>query len=285
MFTLYADKNLMTVQEREPVTSGSVNGYTVQFEFSSDWDGLNRTAVFQAGSVCRSVLLDESGTCSVPWEVLKTSGIPLSAGVYGEKGGDIVLPTTWAPLGLILKGAAPGEDAQPPTPELWKQDLDKKADRLRYDGTNLSLMCGEKELSSVEIPGGGEGVTPSIQEYDTDDGWHVRKWSDGYLEMVCTKSRTVLPDSWGAWGSFYSISSVNDLLPFTLTEKYSEQVTQTNNLNGNTSITIIPVTAQGSSVAQGKLLDKTNSWMFVRASKPTSSAQISYTISVTGRWK
>lgn len=137
MFVLYADKTQLTVREKEPVTSGSVNVYHAQFEFSDDWDGLTRTAVFQAGSVSRSVLLDESGTCTVPWEVLKTPRISLAAGVCGEKDGDVVLPTVWAWLGLIMEGAAPGEDAQPPTPDLWEQELAKKQDKLHGQADQL----------------------------------------------------------------------------------------------------------------------------------------------------
>lgn len=48
MFLLHASKNNLTVRQREPLTSGSVNVNMVQFEFSSDWDGLERTAVFRA---------------------------------------------------------------------------------------------------------------------------------------------------------------------------------------------------------------------------------------------
>ena len=44
MFIFYANKNLLTVHQKEPITSGSANTYRVQFEFSPDWDGLSRTA-------------------------------------------------------------------------------------------------------------------------------------------------------------------------------------------------------------------------------------------------
>lgn len=58
MFILNANKNQLTVRQREPVTSGSVNVYTARFEFSPDWQGLTRKAVFKAGSESRTVLLD-----------------------------------------------------------------------------------------------------------------------------------------------------------------------------------------------------------------------------------
>jgi len=157
-FILYADKNKLVVRKRGPVTSGSVNVYPVRFEFSADWDGLTRTAVFQADGEPVSVLLDDTGECSIPWETLAKHGVRLRAGVYGTKGGDVVLPTIWADLGEVLQGVAmPDGGTYPPTPELWEQALARKGDGLSYDGLNLSLLAGDKPLSSVQIVGGGEG--------------------------------------------------------------------------------------------------------------------------------
>lgn len=160
MFELYAEKNQLRVQEREAVTSGSVNVYPVRFSFSEDWENLTKTAVFRAGDKSASVLLDETGECSVPWEVLETPLLRLEAGVYGTSGGDVVLPTVWADLGFILTGAAPGDDARPPTPDLWEQELAGKADGLGLEGLSLKLLSGEETLSEVELPApGGEGGT------------------------------------------------------------------------------------------------------------------------------
>lgn len=155
MFILYADKNRLAVRKREPVTSGSVNVYTARFEFSPDWQGLTREAVFKAGAVSRTVLLNESGECVVPWEVLTSPGHPLLASVFGTRD-ETALPTTWADLGVILESVSGNSpETQPPTPDLWEQELDRKGDSLEYDGLNLSLMSGEKILSTVEIAGGG----------------------------------------------------------------------------------------------------------------------------------
>ena len=125
MFVLYANKNQLHLRSREPLTSGSVNVYQALFEFSPDWDGLERVAVFRTGGESWSVALGEDGQCTIPWEALVSHGRQLTAGVYGTRGGEDVLPTVWASLGIILKGAAPGEDAGPPTPELWRQELDR----------------------------------------------------------------------------------------------------------------------------------------------------------------
>lgn len=159
MFVLYAEKNKLTVRAREMMTSGSVNAYHARFEFSTDWDGLSRTAVFQAGCGSWSVLLSEDGACSIPWEALEHPGRPLFAGVYGQRGACLVLPTVWASLGTVLEGASPGEEARPPTPDLWQQELAKKGDRLAYTQTGeLGLYAGENVLSSVPVEGGGSGT-------------------------------------------------------------------------------------------------------------------------------
>lgn len=131
MFVLYAEKNKISVRKKETVTSGSVNVYTARFEFSEDWQGLTRRAVFKAGKESRTVLLDESGECVIPWEVLASPGQQLMAGVFGAAD-ETALPTEWALLGLIRRGVpGGGEGSRPPTPDLWEQELAKKQDRLK----------------------------------------------------------------------------------------------------------------------------------------------------------
>ena len=114
MFILYANKTQLALRQNEPLTSGSVNIYQVRFEFSPDWDGLKRTAVFKAGTVSRSVPLGGSGECTVPWEVLERPQVRLLAGVYGSADGDAALPTIWANLGTVQEGVSVGAEARPP---------------------------------------------------------------------------------------------------------------------------------------------------------------------------
>lgn len=156
MFILYANKTKLAVRQREPTTSGLVNVYKARFEFSPDWEGLTRTAVFRAGGESRSVPLDESGTCEVPREVLAKSGVILQAGAYGTRGSEIVLPTIWADLGTVQVGVTTGKDPQQPTPALWEQELAGKGDRLDYtEAGDLGLYAGDKLLSAVAAQGGG----------------------------------------------------------------------------------------------------------------------------------
>ena len=162
MFVLYANKTQLTLRKREPLTSGSVNVYQAHFDLSEDWNGLARSAVFRSGAESRTVFLDETNTCTVPWESLEKPGLTLFCGVCGTQGGHTVLPTVWTSLGVIQEGASLGESAHPPTPELWEQHLGAKGDGLSYDGLNLSLLSGDKPLSTVQIAGGGSS-SPGLQ--------------------------------------------------------------------------------------------------------------------------
>jgi len=156
MIILTASKSCLTASRRELLVEGAVNVNIVQFVFSSDWDGLTKTAVFQAGSYKYSVLLDESNETPIPWEVLQNPRRTLYAGVYGTVGEDLVLPTIWAPLGTIQEGASPGQDTQPPTPTVYEQLLSDIGNLDELDTNSKdSLVAAINELYATGGGGGG----------------------------------------------------------------------------------------------------------------------------------
>lgn len=158
MIELYVDKNALAVRKKELLTSGAVNVNTVQFGFSPDWKGLTKTAVFKAGSDTFSTLLT-APECFLPWEVLSVPNRTLYAGVYGTRGGELVMPTVWASLGEIQEGAKLGEDAKDPSPGVYEQitgELAGKADSIGYtESGELGLFAGDRLLKSVPVSGGG----------------------------------------------------------------------------------------------------------------------------------
>lgn len=178
MFLLSASKVHLNVLQRETVTSGSVNVYLVRFDFNSDWDGLDRTAVFQSGDDKISVVLDASNECQIPWEVLENPRRTLEAGVYGTKGGNVVLPTIWASLGTIREGASMGANAQPPTPDVYSQILDaansaeKIAQSVR-DDADAGKFDGEPGPPGTGVP-----------EYSESDNGKVLGIVDGATKWI-----------------------------------------------------------------------------------------------------
>ena len=162
MIICQVSKAAITVAQSVLLTSGMVQAVQVRFCFSPEWEGLTRTAVFRAGQVSVSCLLDEQNCCTIPWECLQTAGTHLMVGVYGTRAQEVVLPTVECSLGLICTGAQPTENTpQEPTPTLVQQLLTtaesavQTAASVRADA-DAGLFCGE---TGPQGPKGDKGDT------------------------------------------------------------------------------------------------------------------------------
>lgn len=129
-----------------------------------------------------------------------------------------------------------------------------------------------------------QGVT--IEEYDTEVDncqWHVRKWSNGYVEFMgmCEYQNVSMTSSYITDFLYNSEVLTGVRFPFALTKKYVEEVRILNALNGNNNAALI-LTSYGTNVALQK--QRLNSFRVVWHTK---SENINFTLSayVTGRWK
>lgn len=109
-----------------PVTD-TVNQYLCQFEFSEDWDDLNKVVVFKNVSynITKEVYLSTSNECYIPWEVLSNSGDIFLEVIGTEVRGEVVtvrIPSTL--LGFkweIQEGLLDVSANVSPTPDLFEQ--------------------------------------------------------------------------------------------------------------------------------------------------------------------
>lgn len=149
MFFLTADKSQLIVLQKGIITSGSVNAYNVKFQFSPEWDGMERWAVFKIGSERVGIVLDETNQCKLPWECVRENDIgkEVQVGVYGMVDTTVVLPTIWASLGKLREGTRLGDTALPPTPSVAEQLL---ADVLA--ARDVAVAAAERAESAA---GGG----------------------------------------------------------------------------------------------------------------------------------
>lgn len=96
---------------------------SVVFTLGEQWTPLQVFACFKNSSDNREyhILLDESLTCPIPWEVLKTTG-KLSIGLLGLDGERVVRPTIWVGVANVVEGVNPeGEIAADATPSTLQQ--------------------------------------------------------------------------------------------------------------------------------------------------------------------
>ena len=193
MFHLEISKSRVNLKEREVLVSGASKSHLVQFAFSSDWEGLNRTAVFRAGEVSRSEVLSHTNQCHIPWEVLEMTGRILWAGVEGTDGEGLVLPTVWCALGCISPGAHPGDDeAQPPTPDVYSQLLavaNKAAETAKSvrDDADAGKFDGADGKDGVDGKDGAPGADGAdAPQIDDEAVTGTNPWSSKrILDTLC----------------------------------------------------------------------------------------------------
>lgn len=123
---------------------------------------------------------------------------------------------------------------------------------------------------------------PTVEEYDTYDGWHVRKWANGYVELMKKVTISVPLSSWvnaGAGDFVYSIGIIPaQTFPFVLQKKYYE----------NCSLMYTALwggLVHPSGDMPSDLLNKTNTYTMLKYSKPSYNLTNSVSFYVTGLWK
>lgn len=95
---------------QEEMLAAGMIGKQVRFEFSSDWDGLRKVAVYKAGTAC-CTSVDVGEVDTIPAEVLTQSLHRLFVGVYGiSEDGSVVTPAVFAPGPFIHISAVMGDD-------------------------------------------------------------------------------------------------------------------------------------------------------------------------------
>lgn len=166
MITIYVHKTQARAELDAPVTSGSV-GREVQFQFSDDWDGLVKTAVFETNNYKETATVPESGALAIPEDVLTYPGFQLRIGVIGKTAdGATVIPTVYADCSMIKPGASTVPVGTPPTPsqaEQLQEQIDDLADRVSDledadpgDGAAITFF----DLAAMGLP----AVTPDGTE-------------------------------------------------------------------------------------------------------------------------
>lgn len=155
MIIVTALRTHASATKTEELVAGRV-GMEAAFHFSPEWDGLGKTAVFEAGGVAKDVIVGDD-PCIVPHECM-IEGAELRVGIYGmSTDGSIVIPTVYAFVGVVKEGADPsGDESYPPTPDVGEQaaaaasvamqaaaeakataeDIERRADSGEFNGKN-----------------------------------------------------------------------------------------------------------------------------------------------------
>ena len=162
--------------QSEPLTSGMV-GQPIELEYSADFDGLTLTAVFTNGKTTVDVL-NPGNQCVIPHEALDTVGTLVKVGIYATRGNELVIPTIYAHIGIVLKGADPSGDVSAnPTLPVWAQiqGIIGDINDLTTEAKN-NLVAAINEAAQTGSGGGGGSTSIAMRvgggdiQYSTDNG-------------------------------------------------------------------------------------------------------------------
>ena len=157
------------------LTDGMV-GAKIEFQFSPEWEGLTKIAVFTNPATTKDVLL-ETNECEIPWEVLSEKHKRVRVGVYGMDGTNIVLPTVYADIGVVFPAAEPsGDPSAKATPELWAQatDMAQKAFNTADEAVQVAAeVRADADAGAFRGEKGDPGFSPVVSVEPFEGGVSV----------------------------------------------------------------------------------------------------------------
>ncbi len=184
------EKQLLTIQNREVISSGDVNYDSCRFEFDESWEGYIKTAVFyQEKQKVYYAVLDNENKCYIPAPAIVKAS-PLYIGVFGVKGNKIL--TSSMDSIPIVEGAVSGAEVDVEPSETvfaaivanYQAILDtiteqnrsfEEAYRLLTEQNALleklnafEIAPLEKRMSSMELTLGSYGETIQAEKAEVD---------------------------------------------------------------------------------------------------------------------
>ena len=154
----------------ERITTGMV-GKQVSFDFSAEWDGLVKTAVFEGSGVTKDVTLS-GDTAVIPHECLTAPGGMLRVGVFGTDG-TTQTPTVYTDIGQIEQGADPsGDTSADPTLPIWAQ-----LQALMGSLDNLTTTARDNLVAAINEAAKSGGTAADVKMQVADG--YIQYSSDG----------------------------------------------------------------------------------------------------------
>lgn len=153
--------------DKPAIYSGDINVDTVSFDFSSDWIGFTKTAVFfKTADDPYQQILSGDDDCYIPHEVVDVEG-KIHLGVFGVKD-DKVITTEVITYEIgqgILKIGTPSQ----PSDELWQQVLSivqgLRDDVKKYYEELKAISANFMSVEDVDKICGGE-YDPTYDDYN-----------------------------------------------------------------------------------------------------------------------
>jgi len=130
-------------EESDIFASGQVSFATIQFDFSAEWDGLDKTVQFTQSGTTYNVHLgtSNSAVCYIPSEIGDGT---IRVSVFGvETGGSVIATTVPLRLRVRRSGFTDGKDSVEPSPSFYAQLLEEIEEKVEAAGGISAETCSE----------------------------------------------------------------------------------------------------------------------------------------------
>ena len=144
------------------IVAGSVESVYAEFVFDSVWKKYAKKAIFMTGNTVKQVMLDDTGVCKVPWEVLTAAGT-LVIGVIGQYETEI-FPSLKATFSVSYGYASEGDEPEEPTQDLYDQIVTIMQDTLAA----ATALREDAESGKFKGDKGDTGVSVKTAVIDAD---------------------------------------------------------------------------------------------------------------------
>lgn len=139
MLEFSVSNQLLSRLDATEVVSGSQNYLECRFQFSEDWEGLKKVAVFGHSGVADAIGVElEDDCCQVPWEVIAPYGFQVALyGSGGEEGAYTHVPTSVVTVEVSKSGA--------------EEDLTAEPTKSLYDSVMVKLKEAQEAMGETKV--------------------------------------------------------------------------------------------------------------------------------------
>ena len=181
------------------IVTDSWNYITARFEFSEEWGGLSKTAIFKGTNGTYSVLLTDDA-CIVPHEVLAGG---FSVSVYGSSG-NMRITADSVYINAVKSGYEDNQTPPDPTPTVYEEILDKfsdikqadseRAEQVKQNADGIDAIRADmadmnNTLNTKVDKVSGKGL--SSNDYTDEEKVKVNNVPDNTLEEINTLSNVM----------------------------------------------------------------------------------------------
>ena len=160
------------------VVANSKNYLKCKFEFSEEWQGVTKTAIFTAATGKAFEYILENDACVIPYEVIDYPHFTVS--VFG---GDLITVNSVS-VNVLKSGYKEGEIPKNPTPDVYSQILqmvDEAISRQPQIGVNNNWWIWDaKNKNYIDTGVSAEGYVPKrgVDYWTPEDKQTVKLYID-----------------------------------------------------------------------------------------------------------